>query len=283
MDSVISTAKIKELRELTGVGMIDCKKALEAANGDMQEAIDFLRKKGMASAVKKEGRATNEGMLAALEQGDVIAMAEVNAETDFVVRNERFGAFLANILEEIVQKQPADLAAFLAADYSKQSGLSVDQYRSTVVQVIGENIQVKRIAHWKKLPNQSVGIYSHLGGKILVGVVIEGAENVGGLARDIAMHAAAAAPEFLAPEDVPEEIVEREREVARAQVSGKPANIIDKIIEGKLRAYFDGFCLLRQKYIKNDEFTIAQLLEKEGKEQGKPLKIVNFLRWVVGQ
>lgn len=283
MSTLVTPTRIKELRDRTGLGMGDCKKALEDAKGDMELAIDNLRKKGMASAVKKEGRLTNEGMILAEERDGVVALIEVNAETDFVVRNERFQEFLKNLLEELLVTQPASLEAFLSQPYSKGAGITVDQYRATIVQVIGENIQVRRLEAFKKAADQSIGIYSHMGGKLVVVVVLEGANGEEALARDIAMHAAAASPEYLGPSAVPEEIVERERDVARGQVIGKPANIIEKIVEGKLNSFFDGCCLLRQKFIKDDSLSIEQLVAKRSKEIGKPLIVKRFLRWTVGQ
>jgi elongation factor Ts len=260
-----------------------CKEALEEANGDMELAIDNLRKKGQASAVKVGGRQTNEGMIIAIEKDGVIAFVEVNAETDFVVRNDRFQSFLQNIAEEVAKTKPASLEAFNAQPYSKEAGLSIDQYRATIVQVIGENIVIRRIAFWEKSPSKSIGIYSHLGGKIVVGVEIEGSNKEEALAKDIAMHAAAAAPEFLSPEEVPHDIVEREKEIAKGQVAGKPANIIDKIVDGKLNAYYEGVCLAKQKYIRDDSMTIEQLVEKGSKDCGVPLKLKRFVRWAIGQ
>jgi elongation factor Ts len=282
MSTLVTAARIKELRDRTGVGMGDCKKALEAADGDMEAAIDSLRKKGMASAVKKEGRLTNEGMILAEEKDGIVAVIEVNAETDFVVRNERFQQFLRQLLDQLIATQPKSLEDFMGQQSSATPGMTVDQHRATIVQVIGENIQVRRIDVNKKAADHSVGIYSHMGGKLVVIVVLEGAAGEEALARDIAMHAAAAAPEYLSPAEVPADIVEREKEVARGQVAGKPANIIEKIVDGKINAFYDGCCLLRQKFIKDDSLSIEQLVAQRSKEIGKPLTVKRFLRWGVG-
>lgn len=281
--ATVTPAMIKDLRERTGIGMGKCKEALEEANGDIELAIANLRKSGMASAVKKEGRETKEGMIAAAENGPVVAIVEVNAETDFVVKNERFKEFLDSIAQEVAKSNPPSIDAFLQQPYSKEPGLTIDQYRATIIQTIGENIQIKRILTLKKTPEKSIGIYSHLGGKILTLVEITGDGNQEALAKDIAMHVAAAAPEYLSPDKVPQEIINNEKDIAKGQVQGKPANIIDKIVEGKVNAYFDTNCLVRQKYIKDDALTIGDLVNQHAKQLGKSLAVTHFLRWSVGQ
>lgn len=283
MAAPVTAVRIKELRDRTGLGMGKCKEALEEAGGDMELAIDNLRKKGMASAVKKEGRSTNEGTIVALKKNNKVGLVEINAETDFVVRNDRFQSFLNNLAEELVTSDVTSLESFLQQSYSKGDGLTVDEFRATLVQVIGENIVVRRIANFKVNENQSVGIYSHAGGKIVVVVVLEGSSDEEALAKDIAMHAAAAAPEYLSPAEVPAEIIQKEREIAKEQVSNKPANIIEKIVEGKINAFYDACCLLHQNYIKDEKLTVAQVVEKRAKEIGKPLKLTKFFRWSVAQ
>lgn len=279
----VTPAMIKELRERTGIGMGKCKEALEEARGDMELAISNLRKSGMASAVKKEGRETREGMIAVGENAQAVVLIEGNAETDFVVKNERFQAFLSSLIEEALAHLPASLEAFLQQKYSKDPALTIDQYRATVVQAIGENIQIKRILVVPKQKGHSYGIYSHLGGKIVTLVDLSGSDQEAQLGKEIGMHIAAAAPEFLAPEEIPAHLIENEKEIARAQIQGKPANIVDKIIEGKLNAYYDGACLLRQKYIRDDSLTIADLVKKQGKDKGAPsLSLVRFVRWSIG-
>jgi elongation factor Ts len=279
----ITPAMIKELRDRTGVGMGKCKEALEEAKGDMELAIANLRKAGMASAVKKEGRETKEGMIGTAENGQTVAIVEVNAETDFVVKNERFKQFLDNIAEEVAKTNPPSLDAFLQQEYSKEPGLTIDQYRATVIQAIGENIQIRRILTLNKTSDRSLGIYSHLGGKIVTIVELTGSGNEDALAKDIAMHTAAAAPEYLSPDKVPQEIIENEKDIARGQVQGKPANIVEKIVDGKVNAYFDANCLVCQKYIRDDAMTINDLVNQRAKEVGKLLTVTNFIRWTVGQ
>lgn len=281
--TAITPQMIKELRDRTGVGMGKCKEALEEAKGDMELAIANLRKAGMATAVKKEGRATNEGLIAFAENGDIVAIVEVNAETDFVVKNDRFQQFVKDIAAEAAAVNPASLEEFLAHQYSKEPGMTIDQYRATIVQTIGENIQVRRVLTLKKTPKTSLGIYSHLGGKIATVVEISGSNAENDLAKDIAMHVAAASPEFLNPEAVPANVIDGEKEIAKSQLAGKPANIIDKILEGKVSAYFDQVCLTRQKFIKDDSLSITDLVNKRAKDAGQPLELTRFLRWSVGQ
>lgn len=282
MSVQITATMIKELRELTGVGMSKCKEALEEAKGDMELAIANLRKAGMASAVKKEGRAANEGLIAVSENKDRIALIEVNAETDFVVKNDRFQEFLKNVAEEAAKTNPASLEAFLKQPYSKESSLTIDEFRATIVQAIGENIQIKRLLIVPKNSSKSIATYSHQGGKIVTFVEITGGGEEA-LAKDIAMHVAAAAPEYLSAEKVPESVIASEKDIAAAQMQGKPANMMEKIVEGKLKAYFDQVCLVNQKYIKNDQVTVEELVNQHAKQQGKQLKIANFVRWNVGQ
>jgi elongation factor Ts len=281
--TVVTAAMIKDLRERTGIGMGKCKEALEEAKGDMDLAIANLRKSGMATAVKKEGRETKEGMIGTAESGNTVAIVEVNAETDFVAKNERFKQFLDHIAQEVAQTNPSSLDAFLQQKFSQDPHLTIDQYRATAVQTIGENIQIRRIKTLHKSDNRSVGVYSHLGGKIVTAVEIEGDGNQSDLARDIAMHTAAASPEYLSPEKVPQEIIEREKDIAKGQMQGKPANIIDKIVDGKVNAFYDASTLVRQKYIRDDSLSITDLVNKRSKEVGKPLEVVDFLRWGVGQ
>lgn len=283
MSTPVTPAKIKELRDRTGVGMGKCKEALEQAHGDIELAIANLRKAGIATAVKKEGRATNEGILGVAENGQAIAVVEVNAETDFVIKNERFQEFVTQIAEEIAATKPASLEAFLQQKYSKDHHLTIDEYRALIVQTIGENIQIKRLIVIPKNPNKSLGLYNHLGGKIITLAEISGSEKEGALAKDIAMHIAAAAPEYLSPDQVPAAVIENEKEIGRSQVKGKPEAIIEKIVEGKLNSFYDSACLIRQKYIKDDNLTVAELVKKRAAESGHPLTLTHFLRWGIGQ
>lgn len=278
--SKVTAEMVKELRERTGVGMSKCKEALDQANGDMEAAIDILRKSGMASAVKKEGRETKEGIIGSAESPNAVALVEVNAETDFVTQNERFKQFVKDVSLEVATSKPANLEAFLK--HSMAGKMSVDECRSELVQSLGENIQVKRFVLFNKSADVSYGLYSHMGGKIAVIVELTGGNGNEALARDIAMHVAAEAPEFLSPEEIPAEVRAREADIAKSQVQGKPEAMIEKIVEGKLKAFSDQVCLLGQKYIKDNSLSIAQLLEKESKRLGKTIAIRSFVRWKIG-
>jgi elongation factor Ts len=279
---VITAALVKDLRDRTGVGMAKCKEALEQSGGNIEEAISILRKSGMASAVKKEGRLTKEGMVLSHETESVVAIIEVDAETDFVVQNERFREFCKNMAEEIAKTRPASLEAFIQQPYSKDPQITIDQCRSLLIQTIGENIIIRRLTVLEKKKDESIGIYSHLGGKILTAVILQGSgEEV--LARDIGMHVAAASPEYVSPEEVPQEIIANEKEIAKVQIQGKPENIVEKILTGKLNAFFDMCCLTRQKYIRDDSLSVEEFVKKQGEQRGKALKVLKFLRWVAGK
>jgi len=280
MPTEVTSDMIKKLRERTGVGMAKCKQALDAAHGDMEKAIDILRKEGAASAVKKSTRETNEGIVGAQENSKAVALVEVNAETDFVVKNEKFQDFVQHLVQDALKAEPASLEKFLQQKSS--SGRSHEETRIELVQSIGENIQIKRLKVWKKQPNASYGLYIHLGGKIVTLVEITGSASVGVLARDVAMHVAAEAPEYLKPEEIPEAALAREKDIAMSQLQGKPAAMVDKILAGKLKAYGDQVCLVGQKYVKNPSLTVEAHVAAEGKKIGATLVIARFLRWEVG-
>lgn len=279
----VTPEKIKELRERTGIGVGKCKEALEESKGDIELAISNLRKAGMATAVKKEGRATNEGQITTAEHNNTVAVVEINAETDFVVRNENFQAFARELAKEAATSKPTSVEAFKSQPYSKDPGHTIDQARASLVQSIGENIQIRRLKTFTKGSDSTVGVYSHGGGKIVCVVEIHGSGSEQELAKEIAMHIAAAAPEFVSPEQVPASIIQQEKDIAQSQIKGKPENMIEKILVGKMNAYYDAVCLLRQKYIKNDKLTISDLVQARAKEAGKPLTVTSFIRWAVGQ
>jgi len=279
----VTPQMIKELRERTGVGMAKCKAALDEAGGDIEKAIENLRKAGMASAVKREGREAKEGLIGIGEGDKAVAFVEVNSETDFVAQNDKFKAFLKEAAEIAAQTGCDSLETLLAAKSTSDPSLTIDELRALTVQRLGENIQIKRIHLMPKASERSIGVYSHMGGKIITAVELGGGSGNEALARDIAMHIAADAPEYLKPDDVPPAKVETEKEIARTQIKNKPENIIDKIIEGKLKAYYDQVCLICQKYVKDNSITIEQLLEKESKAADATLSISSFLRWQVGE
>ena len=277
--SNVTASMVKELRERTGVGMGKCKEALDAACGDMEEAIQILRKSGAASAVKKESRETNEGVVAVAENANVLVLIEVNAETDFVVQNERFQAFTNLLCEEALKALPKDAEAF--AQVTTKNGRTIEELRAEQIQSLGENIRIRRLVVMKKEANHSVGVYSHMGGKIVTVVDIAGSEGQQDFARALGMHVAAEFPEYLTEKEIPQDILDKEIDIARSQVETKPKNIQDKIIEGKLNAFYDQACFLRQKYIRDPSHSIAQVVEAEGKKIGKSLQVVKFVRWQV--
>lgn len=279
----ITADMIKELRERTGVGMGKCKEALVLSEGDMEKAIDVLRKAGLSAAVKKEGRETKEGLIVTLEDKHHLVLAEANAETDFVVQNDRFKHFVHDCVKQALETKPKSLSDFMNQPYHKDKSITIDQYRNLVIQALGENIQLRRLELLERHPNSSYGIYSHMGGKLVVVVEVQGDAHQEAIAKEIAMHVAAESPEYLKPEEVPAEVLSREEDIARSQVVGKPANVVDKIIAGKIKAYTDQFCLVNQKYIKDSSVTVQQFLDACAKKLGKPLSIKCFWRWKVGQ
>ncbi|KAG6559638.1 Elongation factor Ts [Candidatus Rhabdochlamydia oedothoracis] len=280
--SKIAAELVKQLRDRTGVSMSKCKEALESANSDMDKAIEFLRKAGIASAVKKEGRDANEGLIEVDEEENALVLVEVNAETDFVAQNAKFKQFVQELIHQAILTKPVSVAELMQLSYVKDPSLTLDQYRSLIVQSLGENIQVRRLLIIPKSSDVSVGFYSHMRGKIVSVVVLTGGKGHEILARDIAMHVAAEAPEYLSPEEVPDKVKAKEKEIARSQVQNKPPHIIDKIVEGKLEAYYMEMCLTRQKYVKDSSMTIAMLLDKESKELKHPIGVQSFYRWKVG-
>ncbi len=279
----ITADMIKELRERSGVGMSKCKEALVEAQGDMTKAIEILRKSGLASSVKKEGREAKEGVINAFQTKDHIALVEVNTETDFVAKNERFVQFVDVLAEQAAEEKPQSLDLFIKSKYKKDKAVSIDDQRNLMIQALGENIQITRLEIIHKAKDASYGIYSHMGGKIVTIVEIKGSADVEDLARDIAMHVAADDPEYLKPEEVPENIKKKEEEIARSQIKGKPENVIEKIIAGKIKAYYDQVCLICQKYIKDTSVTVQQFVENKGKEAGKKMEVTCFWRWKLGE
>lgn len=279
----VTADMIKELRERTGVGMGKCKEALVLAEGDMEKAIDILRKAGMAAAVKKEGRETKEGLILAAENKNHVILVEANAETDFVVQNDRFKHFVHDCVKQALEGKARTLNDLMQEPYYKDKSITIDQYRNLVIQALGENIQVRRMEMIPRHANSSYGIYSHMGGKLVVIVEIAGASDQEAIAKEIAMHVAAESPDYLKAEEVPPTVIAREEEIARSQVQGKPADIVGKIVAGKIKAFTDQVCLVSQKYIKDNSVTVQQFLDACGKKVGKHLSIKCFWRWKVGQ
>jgi elongation factor Ts len=285
----ITPAMIKELREQTGAGFGDVKNALTEAQGNMEQAVVILRKKGLAAAGKKAGRVTAEGTIAARVDDNVGVIVEVNCETDFVGRNEVFQKFAAEVAGVIAQSKATSVDELLAENWPGTSE-PVSQKVAEQIASIKENISIRRFSRFEAPANAKIGTYIHGGGKI--GVMVEVvAENctagtqVNDVARDIAMHIAAAEPRFLRREDVTQKDLDTEREIARdaAIKSGKPENIAEKMVSGKMEKFYAENCCLEQAYIRDDKMTVAQYLESRGKETGCKLSVTRFTRYKLGE
>lgn len=277
----ITAAQVNELRKSTGAGMLDCKKALEETGGDIEKAVDTLRKKGLAAAAKKAGRAATEGLVAAViaADGKSGALVEVNSETDFVAKNDKFQAFVADIANQVLAAAPADIDALLAQDSVKEPGKSIQIALNEAISVIGENLQIRRFARFAS--NGLTGSYIHAGGKIGVLVELAGNGDLASLAKDIAMHIAAAAPQYVRRDEVAADVIEREKDIYRdkARQTGKPDNIIEKIIEGQIGKFYAEVCLLEQNFVKDPDKTIQQVL----KSAGADVTVSRFARFVLGE
>jgi elongation factor Ts len=283
----ITASMVSELRSKTGAGMMDCKKALTEAGGNMDEAVDILRKKGLSAAAKKAGRVAAEGAVVAGGSDNAGVLVEVNAETDFVAKNEAFKAFAAGVAETVLNKAPADLETLLAAEFPG-TGRTVAEEQTHQIATIGENINVRRFRRFE-VPAGIVASYIHGGGKI--GVLVELAaakvedERLAALGRNLAMHVAAANPQYLRREDVPAEVVEKEKEIMRAKAkdSGKPDNIIEKILEGQINKYFGEVCLLEQAYVIDTDQKVGKVVAALAKELGCDVALTRYERFVLGE
>lgn len=277
----ITAAQVSELRKNTGAGMLDCKKALEETGGDMEKAVDTLRKKGLAAAAKKAGRAATEGSVASVisADGKTGVLVEINSETDFVAKTEKFQAFVADIANHILVADPADIDALFAQDYVKEPGKTVQAALNEAIAVIGENLQIRRFARF--VTEGLVGSYIHAGGKIGVLVELTGNGDLATLAKDVAMHGAAAAPMYVRREEVDADVLEREKNIYRdkARQTGKPENIIDKIIEGQVNKFYGEICLLEQNFVKDPDKTVKQILNSAGADA----TVNRFARFVLGE
>lgn len=285
----ITAALVKELREISGAGMMDCKKALAENAGNIEAAVDWLRKKGLAAAAKKAGRVAADGLVGVTAEGSAGAMVEVNCETDFVARNEQFQAFVAAATK--LALKAADLEALKAMQMPGEN-LTVAEKLTQLVATIGENLQLRRMAKLG-VSTGVIAAYTHNQivpslGKIGVLVALESAADKAKLAtlgKQIAMHVAATNPQALAIDAVDPAALERERAVLteQAKASGKPAEIIGKMVEGRVRKYYEDVVLLEQVYVIDGESRVKQVVEKAGKELGSPLKIAGYARLAVGE
>jgi len=264
---------VKELRERTGAGMMECKKALVETDGDMDGAIEFLRKSGLAQADKKASRVAAEGKiaLAVSDDGREAVMVEVNCETDFVAKDDSFMAFAEAVARNALAASPADVDALMQTTID---GATVEEARQALVSKIGENIQVRRFV--RSSSDGALGAYVH-GGRIGVLVDLSGGDEE--LARDLAMHVAAMNPEFVSADDVPADVMAREKDIliAQAEGSGKPPEIVEKMVEGRLRKHLSGITLLGQAFVKDGDVTVEKLLKQSG------ARVNGFSRLAVGE
>lgn len=265
--SSISASQVKDLRERTGLGMMECKKALQEADGDIEAAIDNLRRSSGMKAAKKAGRTAADGVIAVRSGGGNAVMLEINSETDFVARDDNFLAFVEEVMDKAMASSVTDVESLVDDE--------LEASREALVQKIGENITVRRIARFADADN--LGSYVHSNGKIGVVVQLQGGDEQ--LARDLAMHVAAVNPQVTRPEDMPAEAVERERQlfVSQAEESGKPAEIIEKMVEGRLRKFMAENSLVEQAFVKDPDVTVSQLLQQAGAD------ILSFVRFEVGE
>jgi elongation factor Ts len=290
----VTASQINELRKSTGAGMLDCKKALEETGGDFEKAVDFLRTKGLAAAAKKAGRAATEGMVAAFVSDDLKSgvLLEVNSETDFVAKNEKFQTFVASIGQHILATSPADVEAMLAQTFSADASKTVQTYLNESISIIGENIQIRRFAKFDVAGDGCIGAYIHAGGKI--GVLVQIAspavtaanrDAIQGFVKDVAMHSAAAAPRYVNHSQVDTDVLEREKDIyrAKAKESGKPDAIIEKIIEGQVKKFFAEICLVEQAFVKDTDKTIQQVAAECAKAAGGEVSVTRFERFVLGE
>ena len=290
----VTASKVKELREMTGAGMMDCKKALSATVGDFDIAIEFLREKGLATAEKKAGRIAAEGLVATtIKDGDkVAAIVEVNAETDFVAKNEVFQTFVKEVVEQAADTDAADIDAFKAEKWALDTSMTVDEKLAAMIAKIGENMNIRR---FEKIVSEDgiVVSYIHAAGKI--GVLVEAKtenndERVKEALKNVAMQVAALNPKYVSTDDVPEEYKEHEKEILIAQAkndpknANKPENIIEKMITGRLAKELKEICLLEQEYVKaENKETVAKYLEMVSKEVVTPVELKRFVRFETGE
>nr|WP_200795314.1 translation elongation factor Ts [Salinicoccus halodurans] len=271
----ISAKLVKELREKTGAGMMDCKKALQETDGDLDKAADYLREKGIAKAAKKADRIAAEGLVGVKSEGNAAAIVEINSETDFVARNESFQSLVNDMATHILKTKPADLEALNA---SEMNGKKVEDVMTEAVSKIGEKLTLRRFAVAEKTDNDAFGEYLHMGGRIGVLTIVEGSTDEQA-AKDVAMHAAALNPKYVSKDDVSQEELDHEKEVLKQQAlnEGKPENIVDKMVEGRMRKYLEEICIVDQPFVKDSDQTVEQFL----KSKGGTLK--DFIRFEVGE
>ena len=275
---MITASQVKELREKTGAGMMDCKKVLTETNGDEEKAIELLRERGLSKAAKKSGRIAAEGLAAAYisEDKKVGVVIEVNAETDFVAKNEEFKAFVADVAKQVAVKNPATVEELLAQESMVEAGKTVQEVLTNKIATIGENMTIRRFERFETAEG-TVATYIHGDGKIAVLVEMENADEV--LAKDVCMQIAAAKPEYLDRASVPADRVEKEMEILKAQAmnEGKPAEIAEKMVQGRIGKFYGEICLVEQAFVKNPDEKVGKMVETKG------AKIVRFARIEKGE
>ncbi|HDC8493773.1 TPA: elongation factor Ts [Staphylococcus aureus] len=274
--ATISAKLVKELREKTGAGMMDCKKALTETDGDIDKAIDYLREKGIAKAAKKADRIAAEGLVHVETKGNDAVIVEINSETDFVARNEGFQELVKEIANQVLDTKAETVEALM--ETTLPNGKSVDERIKEAISTIGEKLSVRRFAIRTKTDNDAFGAYLHMGGRIGVLTVVEGSTDEEA-ARDVAMHIAAINPKYVSSEQVSEEEINHEREVLKQQAlnEGKSENIVEKMVEGRLRKYLQEICAVDQDFVKNPDVTVEAFLKTKGG------KLVDFVRYEVGE
>jgi len=282
----ITAAMVSELRKKTGAGMMDCKKALTETGGNMDEAVDFLRKKGLSAAAKKSGRIASEGAVVASSKGSVGAIVEVNAETDFVAKNDAFKAFVDGVCGIVLANDIADVEALKASAYPG-TDRTVAAELTHQIATIGENMGIRRLAR-ADAGQGVVTSYVHGAGKIgvLVELQTESTDaKVAELGKQLAMHVAAAAPQYLDRDSVPADIVEKEKEIMRVKAldSGKPEHIVEKIILGQINKYFGEVCLMEQAFVIDPDQKVGKLVAALGKELGTEIKLNSYVRYQLGE
>ncbi len=274
---MVTASLVKELREKTGAGMMDCKKVLTETDGDIEKAIELLRERGIAKAAKKSDRIAAEGVVTAYvsEDGKVGSVVEVNSETDFVGKNEEFRNFVADVAEQIAKENPANVEELLNQKSIKDSTKTVQEILTGKIATIGENLTIRRFARFES--NGLVEKYIHGDGKI--GVLVELENGNEELAKDICMQIAAAKPEYLDREAVPQERVEKEMEILKAQAmnEGKPAEIAEKMVQGRIGKFYAEICLVEQPFVKDPDMKVGKLVESKG------AKIIRFARFEKGE
>ncbi|HCQ88831.1 MULTISPECIES: translation elongation factor Ts [unclassified Clostridium] len=286
---MITASMVKELRERTGAGMMDCKKALNETNGDMDKAIEILREKGLAAAAKKAGRIAAEGLVVTYISEDMKkgAAVEVNCETDFVAANEEFKSLANNIAKQVVESNVNTVEELLEEKYIADNGKTIKEVLTALIAKIGENMSVRRFEKFS-IDNGLIQSYIHGGGRI--GVLVELAcekqdAALAQIAKDVAMQVAAANPLFLDKTSVDQDTLEKEKEIYRVQAlnEGKPENIVDKMVMGRVSKYLKEVCLVDQIWVKNSDYTITKYLQEESKKIGADIKITRFTRFERGE